>query len=171
MRTQKIIAVLLALILCGSLTTARAADPDCPARPVRISGGSLAPLVAPESSLPMIPAACAATIARGALVIFRSGAHEQPLIKIVKAVPGDRFGIAGGRVTVNGAVLANSAGTPYQLGEGRARMIASYAASYGGIVPADAYLVLGDDPAGTIDSSRIGLVNRRDIVMVGPADE
>lgn len=48
----------------------------------------------------------------------------------------------------------------YQLSPPRAAMIALYAHDDHGIIPPDSFLVMGENPAGTLDSTRFGLVAR-----------
>jgi signal peptidase I len=115
-------------------------------------------------------AACAGEVARGDLAIFRTGALERPVIKIIKAVPGDVFFVdEQGLLSVNGEVLKNSAGVDYTLPPEKMRMIELYETELGGVIPPGTYLMLGDNPRGGLDSSQIGLVDRKDIIMFGPA--
>lgn len=116
----------------------------------------------------MRPVSCAGMIRRGDLVIFRTGAHGQPVIKIARAIPGDRFALnEAGTVHVNGAVLKNSMGDPYDLLPTARRMLQSYEHAYNGILPAGTYLLLGDGAQGALDSSRLGLIHVSDFLMVG----
>lgn len=104
-------------------------------------------------------------VQRGDLVVCRLSFRKDPLIKLVRAVPGDRFGLkelADGSAVllVNGSVAENSAGEPYKFAGRHKRMLALYAKDYNGVIPAGSYLILGDQPGGTLDSSRFGLVGR-----------
>jgi len=84
---------------------------DCPARLVTIRGESLSPLLHDGASVMMEPASCAGAVQRGDLVVFRTGARDLPVIKIAKAVPGDRFAVAAdGTIRVNGKNAHNSTG-------------------------------------------------------------
>ena len=131
-------------------------------------GGSLSPPFHYGVAVLMRPASCVAVIGRGALAVFRTGARQRPVIKIVRAVPGDRFAVdAEGALIVNNKGLKNSAGVPYALPPAARRMLESYVRAYNGIIPADTYLLLGDGRQGLIDSTRLGLIHRSDFVMVG----
>jgi signal peptidase I len=144
------------------------AQTECTAQPVAVRGDSLSPLVADGNRVMMKPAACAGTVRRGDLVIFRTGAHEQPVIKIAKGLPGDRFGVDGdGFVIVNDAILENSVGAAYLLPAPQRSMLRAYRDDYGGAIPADTYLLLGDAANSMIDSARLGLIHMSDFIMVG----
>ena len=43
-------------------------------------------------------------------------------------------------------------------------MISLYIKDYKGIIPPDTYLILGDNPFGTYDSTRFGLIDKSNIV-------
>lgn len=107
-------------------------------------------------------------IRRGDIVICRFAFRHNPVIKTIRAVPGDRFGLekvkGGTRLLVNGSVVKNSAGVPYRFSGRQERMLSLYERDYHGVVPPNAYLLLGDFPEGSLDSSRIGLVGRDAII-------
>ena len=108
-------------------------------------------------------------VERGDLAVCRFSFRRDPVIKLVRAVPGDRFALqelpdGGARLVVNGAVLVNSAGTPHKFSGRRKRMLALYARDYGGVIPPGAYLLLGDNSEGSLDSGRFGLAAREALV-------
>lgn len=116
----------------------------------------------------MRPASCAGNVRRGDLVIFRTGAHSEPVIKIVKAEPGDSFGVMDdGIIRVNGTPVLNSTGNSYVLPPSARGVLRAYQCVYQGTVPAETFLLLGDGAKGVIDSARIGLIHSGDFVMVG----
>ena len=147
---------------------------QCPTYPLRIVGTSLAPMLAPNTIIKMMPLRCAPPLQTEMLITFKNNQMpNMPLIKIIKAVPGDHFAIKPWPknpkvkfLYVNHKLVKNSAGTPYFLTkEGRA-MIDLYAKSYKNIIPKDSYLVLGDSPKGTLDASRFGLIHKSAIIAV-----
>lgn len=149
------------------------ANEECPARPVTVRGDSLSPPLPDGSRVMMKPAVCAlqfdGPVRRGDLVIFRTGARAQPVIKIAKGLPGDRFTVdQDGFIVVNGAPLENSAGAAYRLPVSQRAMLLAYQDGYGGVIPADAYLLLGDSVNSVIDSTRLGLIHISDFIMTGP---
>jgi len=143
------------------------AQDECAAQPVIIYGDSLSPLVSDGGSVMMKPLSCAGEIKRGDLAVFRTGARDKPVIKIIRALPGDHFSVKGGVIRVNKEVLTTSTGVSFHLAERRTGILALYEERYGGVIPPNTYLMLGDNPAGALDSSRIGLIHRSDIIMVG----
>lgn len=111
-------------------------------------------------------------VQRGDIVVCRFSFSRDPLIKIARAVPGDRFALEErpdgvSLLLVNGAVLENSAGRPYEFTGRRKRMLALYVQDYKGVIPPDSYLLLGDAAEGSLDSGRFGLAARE--VIVGKA--
>jgi hypothetical protein len=44
------------------------------------------------------------------------------------------------------------------------RLLSLYEKDYKGIIPEDAYLILGNLPQGSLDSSHFGLVGKKDIL-------
>lgn len=127
------------------------------------------PRLAAGSAVKLLEGSCSPrALARGDLVALRHAGREPLLIKAVAAVPGDRWALAPTpdgaalHVTVNGERLRNSAGELYALPPQRARMLALYARSYP-VVPAHSYLLLGEQPGGSEDATRFGLVHRDDI--------
>ena len=156
---------ILILLLCSP-----AVANDCPARPVTIHGESLSPLLHDGAAVMMKPVSCAGAVRRGDLVVFHTGAHDLPVIKIAKALPGDRFAVtANGTIRVNGEDTHNSTGKSYVLPPSSRAMLESYQSHYKGVLPAGTYLLLGDGANGVIDSTRIGLVHASDFMMVGTA--
>lgn len=111
-------------------------------------------------------------VQRGDIVVCRFSFRQDLLIKIARAVPGDRFALeelpdGGARLVVNGTVVENSEGRPYEFNGRRKRMLGVYARDYGGVIPPDSYLLLGDAAEGSLDSGRFGLAARE--VIVGKA--
>jgi len=108
---------------------------------------------------------CIFTPERGEVVIFASGALPIPVAKVVVGAPFDKWGVSdAGYVTVNGQIAQNSEGKPYRLNPARTRMLKLYEREYSGTIPANTYLLLGEGANGTLDSSRLGLIHRRDII-------
>lgn len=106
-------------------------------------------------------------VARGDVILYSYAGNADPLIKIVKAVPGDSFAlrqVAGGHhLLINSEITHTSENAPYFLSNQAARLISLYIRDYKGLIPADAYLILGNVDSGTVDSTRFGLVGRADI--------
>jgi signal peptidase I len=160
-----ILVFLIFPALAYANTGSPAGSPDCSSQNYRIVGVSLEPLVLNGSVITMNSAACTPVTAN-AIVVFSQHSSAMPLVKRVVAMPGDRFGLENGVLHVNGAVVRNSAGAAYEFAAARGRMLELYAHDYNGIIPPNTYLVLGDNIAGTLDSSRFGFITRADIQYV-----
>jgi signal peptidase I len=135
-----------------------------------VRGGSMSPLLK-DGDLLKISYGFYDTheVQRGDLVVCRFAFRRDPIIKLVRAVPGDRFGLkelpdASALLLVNGAELENSAGKPYKFNVRRKRMLALYEKDYKGVIPANSYLLLGDLPEGSLDSGIFGLVDRSALI-------
>ena len=115
---------------------------------------------------------------RGDIVVFDSEAADKRLIKRVIGVPGDTVELKNNRLYINGEAARYSstmaADGMLQLNEEIAGFIHRMqvdgrfrhaAASFGPLlVPAEHYLVLGDNRDNSADSRVIGFVPRREIV-------
>ncbi len=110
------------------------------------------------------PAECLGTLKHGDVVLFHSDSSRVPLIKALRGLPGDKLAVTDGKIVINGTAAANSAGEPYRLSPPRAAMIALYVHDDHGVIPPDSFLVMGENPAGSLDSSRFGLVARQAII-------
>ncbi len=109
-------------------------------------------------------AECIGEIKHGDVVLFHSNSSRVPLIKALRGLPGDKLAVSDGKIIINGVVATNSAGEPYRLSPPRAAMIALYVHDNHGVIPPDSFLVMGENPAGSLDSSRFGLVSRQAII-------
>jgi len=107
-------------------------------------------------------------IKRNDIVAYNYAGNQYPIIKIAKALPGDRFSLqetkGGWNILVNGKVLKTSENKEYILSEERHRMLKLYEEDYKGIIPEETYLILGNIPSGSTDSSFFGLVHRDDLI-------
>jgi signal peptidase I len=145
----------------------------CPVqvRKVTVSGTSLSGFIAPGSAVTVLAGYYACRDPKpGDVVIYLYGgpAANDPLIKIVKGIQGDAvsFQKAGGawNILVNGAPLVTTAGIPYAITGQVFETFSRYVNDVKGIIPPDEYLILGNLPAGSIDSTRFGFVEKRDLV-------
>jgi signal peptidase I len=105
----------------------------------------------------------------GDLVAFRHPGLDAPIVKRVVAVAGDTFTVgegtaACGRLGVNDAPVRTAAGREYCLDAAAMALLGTYARDYRGVVPADAVLLLGSGERSSLDSGRVGLVSRGDLL-------
>jgi signal peptidase I len=102
-------------------------------------------------------------------IVLYNYSGEEPLIKIVKAVPGDAFslesGIDGGwNIIINGQILNNSQGEAYSLDRRAYNMLYAYEDNYGGVVPDKVYMIMGNQASGSFDFSKFGLVHESNLL-------
>lgn len=107
-------------------------------------------------------------IKKNEIIAYNYSGNENLIIKIVKAIPGDNFSLREEdnhyNIWVNGNILANSKNEPYILNENTKEMLALYEKDYEGIIPPEAYLILGNIDTGTLDSTKFGLVHKDQII-------
>lgn len=133
-----------------------------------VKGNSLDPLIkSGEKVKALIGYYKCHPIKRNDVILYRYSGSKTPLIKIVKAIPGDRWSVKKiddkCEIIVNNQVLKNSEGRVYLFSGNRCKMLSIYANSYP-IVPTNAYLILGNNTSGSLDSTRFGLVGKKDII-------
>ena len=104
-------------------------------------------------------------VGRGDIVAYTYNGSVTPFIRVVKAVPGDRWSLraASGRyqIIVNGEPLKNSFDQIYLIDE-RAKNVLFSSVNEASILK-DTYLILGNLPFGSVDSTQFGLVLKKDI--------
>ncbi|MDP2641203.1 MAG: signal peptidase I [Candidatus Yanofskybacteria bacterium] len=107
------------------------------------------------------------SVARNNLVIYQN-ADGREFIKLAKGLPGDVFTLKKTEMEwnmlINGEILRNSEGRAYTFNQQAYRMLSLYERDYNGVIPENAYLLLGNLSGGSMDSTRFGLVHRSNIV-------
>jgi len=107
-------------------------------------------------------------VKRDEIVAYNLSGRANPIIKIVKALPGDRFAIKENSsfwdILVNGEPLKNSMGKNYKISQNAAKLLMQYEKDYNGTLPDRTYLILGNDEFGSLDSTHLGFVHRDDIL-------
>lgn len=101
----------------------------------------------------------------GDVVVWKTNVKENPLIKIVKGVPGDNFSIEKYTLFRNGEVLRNNNGTAYSIKASNARFLATYFATYP-TIPEGYYFLIGNAPIGGLDSTQLGYISQSDILGI-----
>jgi len=101
--------------------------------------------------------------------MYAYAGNADPLVKIVRGVPQDKWALQetenGFLIVINQEPLKNSEGVFYQIPPSRIAMLALYAKTYP-TIPPDTYLLLGNDPSGTLDATRFGLISKESIVGI-----
>lgn len=108
-------------------------------------------------------------IGRGDIILADfPGIRESFILKQVRAIPGDRLALTQENglwhIWVNEVLLTNAAGSAYALPDALAQLLQNDEREYGGIIPERYYLVMGEMPEGSFDSSRAGLFFQEMIV-------
>jgi len=90
------------------------------------------------------------------------------LLKVVKGIPGDKFELkettGGWNIFINGQIVRNFENEPYVISGNGYKMLSLYERDYKGIIPQNAYLLLGNTSFGSVDSTKFGLVDRSGII-------
>lgn len=107
-------------------------------------------------------------IEREDIVVYQYSKSKDPVIKIVKGIPNDKFEVKqtelGYNIVINDQAAVNSESDPYLLKEANIRMLSLYQKNYKGVIPEDAYLILGNLTSGSFDSTQFGLISENDII-------
>jgi signal peptidase I len=107
-------------------------------------------------------------IKRGDIVLFNYAGNKDPLIKVVKGIPGDKFElietIGGWNIVINNSIVKNFENQPYIISGNKYKMLSLYERDYNGVIPVNAYLLLSNQSSGSIDSTVFGLVDKSSII-------
>ena len=109
-------------------------------------------------------------VGRNDIIAYNYSGDINPLIKIVKGIPGDKFSMQSfnnsqeWKILINGSIIYNSENKPYLLTQSEYNLLLIYEDSYKGIIPDNAYLILGDVAPNSIDSRHFGLIDKSDII-------
>ncbi|MCB0347579.1 MAG: signal peptidase I [Bdellovibrionales bacterium] len=150
------------LILLCILSIHLWAKQDCntSTQQVIVNGTSMSPLFKDKQELKVIKNYYSChDIQRGDIIVFEQSGRKNLLIKSVIAIPGDKFEYKNLQIYINGKIQKNSSGVVYSI---KSKMLSLYSKSYP-VLPKDSYLVLGDNPQGTLDASAYGLIGREQI--------
>lgn len=135
-----------------------------------VRGDSLAPLINPGQTIKLVYGYYDyQPVKREDIIAYNYAGNAVPIIKIIKAIPGDKWELKKNdqsdsyRIIVNGQSLKNSLGEFYQIPEAEIKMLKLYVRDYP-IIPLNTYLILGNRTAGTLDATRFGLINKKDII-------
>ena len=163
---QLFVCCAAAVALADGMNETHAETPACETRGIRVEGNSMSPRIhdGNEIKVRLNAPVCAEPMRRGMVLLLSTNSHRLPLIKALRGLPSDTFAVKNGQIVINGHVAKNSEGVAYQLSGPRAAMIDLYVQEFHGRIPPDMYLVMGEDPHGTIDSSRFGLIERAQIL-------
>jgi len=138
--------ILLIALLC-SFSLASAAE----LKTYIVEGNSMAPVLVAGDTV-IVSNGLNEPARKGELLSIRIGTDKPPLVKRVVAVEGDRVEFSAGAILVNGK---NSG----EFDPKRWQATIKQLERSGWIVPAGFLLILGDNPANSRDSRRLGLIS------------
>lgn len=136
-------------------------SPGCPLDNYELRGSSLSGLLEAGTIITATNTSCK-NITRNSLVLYNHSGRETPLIKIVKGLPGDELTTTNNNIIVNNKTLTTSTGEAYHITGNKEKMISLYE----GTIQNDSYLLLGNQPGGSLDSTRYGLIPKDQILGV-----
>lgn len=152
------------------LVLAETANAKCISSFFSVSGYSLAPMIKEGQSVKGCLGDCVIRPRRGDLILFKHLGAKLPILKIVFGVAGDHFNLKktanGWNLLINGKLAKNSEKIPYKFSSGNEQILRLYLNGTKGLIPPSRWLVLGDRPTGTDDSSRFGLIQQQNILGV-----
>lgn len=106
-------------------------------------------------------------VQRGDVVAYNYAGNKNPIIKIIYAIPGDYWFVSerstGTTVYINNVKAIARNGSEFIFLGKRSDMLSLYAREYP-IIPPRTYLLFGTIQTGSLDSSRFGLVDQKDII-------
>ncbi|OYT34315.1 MAG: signal peptidase I [Candidatus Aenigmarchaeota archaeon ex4484_52] len=102
------------------------------------------------------------------IIIYDYSGNKNALIKIIKGLPKDNFSLKKinneWNILINNNILKNSLNQSYILDNRKHKMLFLYERDYNGIIPNNTYLILGNLANGSIDSSKFGFVDKKQIL-------
>lgn len=135
-----------------------------------VRGSSLAPLINQGETIKLLKGYYNChPVEREDIIAYKYAGNDAPIIKLVKAVPGDKWHLKKNeqqnsyQIIVNGKPLKNSEGKYYGIPESKIRMLKLYVQDYP-VLPENTYLILGNQISGSLDATRFGLIDKSDIL-------
>ena len=156
--------------------SAPVADCAVTSKVLRVHGDSMRPLFEPETEHTLLEGYYDChPVLRGDVVVHQYASNLIPLVKSVRAVAGDtlmltpaqsRTSVMSGKwnVIINDKILVNDSKAPYAISLAGYRMLSLYIKDYRGLIPRGSVLLLGEDPKGSIDGTRLGLTSVSDLI-------
>jgi len=134
-----------------------------------VRGNSLDPLIKSDQTIKALFGYYDCNkIKRGNIVLFDYAGNKNSVIKIVKGISGDKFELrksdSGWNILINDQIVKNSENEPYLVSGNAYKMLSLYERDYKGIIPEDAYLLLGNRISGSVDSTTFGLIDKSGII-------
>ncbi len=155
---------------CKKEGSIAAPNKECPvsSKEMTVQGFSMYPFIKPDEIVQALFGYYDChDVSRNDVVLYSYSGNKNLLIKSVKGIPGDQWNLKKENglyeIVVNDVSLLNSEGKPYEIPESSAKILQLYTKDYP-IIPSDAYLLLGDETGGSVDSTHFGLISKNDIM-------
>jgi len=134
-----------------------------------VNGISMEPIISDSQEVTILKGYYSCNLVeRNDIIIYSYAGNKNPLIKIVKGMPGDTFELRktgnSWNIILNDEILVNSEDTPYLLDKKNYNILSLYEREYDGIIPGNTYILMGNLPEGSLDSTRFGLIDKKDII-------
>lgn len=127
----------------------------------------MSPALESGASIKVQAVAPTTAITRGQAVVMTFKGRDNRMIKRVYAAPNDHVSIQAGKLHLNGEI-AQPTGWPanYSLPPTVGVALKAQLKRYGNVLPANRFIVLGDNPANSKDSLDYGLIERNQITGI-----
>lgn len=104
-------------------------------------------------------------VSRGDIALYSYPGSSDPLIKVVRGIPGDKFTLSrvdgGWNILINDEPLKTSTGEYYLVNGKKYQMLSLYETDS---IPENTFLILGEMIGGGIDSTSFGLVDKSSLI-------
>jgi signal peptidase I len=98
-------------------------------------------------------------------VLVNKAGNDAPILKRLMGVPGDHWHLNGSNIIVNDETLTTTLGEEYSLTSKGIRMLSLYTEDYP-VIENGTYLILGNQPSGSFDAARFGLIGGEQIIGI-----
>lgn len=99
---------------------------------------------------------------RNEIIEYSYGGGKYSVVKIIKAIPGDKIEFQDGKILVNEEVMKNSQGDVYTFSLAEQKMLSLYIEN--NYLVRGAFFIFGDNINSSIDSRKYGAVAKNDIL-------
>lgn len=104
-------------------------------------------------------------VSRGDVVLYSHAGNNNPLIKVVRGMPGDSFALVevdgGWNILINNESLKTSTGANYLVNGKKYQMLSLYETEN---ILENTFLILGEITGGGVDSTSFGLVHKSSLI-------
>jgi len=169
---QIIFLIIILIVLSGLIYFSQSEKSSCPIQTKKeiVRGSSMEPLIKSGYEITALYGYYdCQPIKRNDIVLVKYAGNQDPLIKVVKAIPEDKWELNENKekntfeIIVNGQALKNSQGAIYQIPSSKIKVLQLYQKDYP-IIPENTYLVMGNLVSGSMDATKFGLIDKSSIL-------